>query len=304
MELQAFVVQDQDAKRYQNVQSNLWCCASLSSLSLCLAIPSFLCMISMGRMEGSKEQRFSDFQLRVQEGLASLLCFDRFPLLECNALHLKRLCIWFFDSSIQSIAINSINQVNGTYMQDPKVAYLQDCCNTLEHHLVKVTSECDTIKHLFDQLTNAVKSMMCSPLLNTSSLPLQALMIMDKKALTHKSCPNVCFWMKKDFDDWLDSAEAKGSDRGIYAYLEDANGNVPSQEMLSNMWKTLCGAWMELSQHRIISKSLFTGQYWTVPPRATESLGRSILDSAGQRGPNWPGLPPDFPRLPQNPSLP
>ncbi|KAI6016304.1 hypothetical protein BKA83DRAFT_4497931 [Pisolithus microcarpus] len=142
---------------------------------------------------------------------------------------------------------NPNNQVNGAYMQDSKVAYLQDRCNTLERYLVKVTSERDTIKNLFNQLMNAVKSMTCNLLLNSSVLTLPALMIMDEKAPMHELHPNVHFWTKKNFEDWLDSAEAQGSDRRIYAYLEDPNGNVPSSEMLRNMQKTLRGAWRELA---------------------------------------------------------
>ncbi|KAI6019099.1 hypothetical protein EDC04DRAFT_2607619 [Pisolithus marmoratus] len=75
---------------------------------------------------------------------------------------------------------NSTNHVN-----DSQVTHLQDHCNTLEHHLVKVTSECDTIKNLFDQLMNTVRSMMHNPLFETCS-PLQALMITDEKPPTHE----------------------------------------------------------------------------------------------------------------------
>ncbi|KAI6040958.1 hypothetical protein EDC04DRAFT_2602012 [Pisolithus marmoratus] len=123
-------------------------------------------------------------------------------------------------------------------MQDSQVAHLQDCCNTLECRLVKVTSERDTIKNLFDQLMNAVRSMMHNPLFETC-LPLQVLMITDEKPPTHKSHLSVQFWTKKNFDDWLDSAKAQGSDCGIYAYLEDANGDA------------LHGAWRELGQRNM-----------------------------------------------------
>ncbi|KIO03923.1 hypothetical protein M404DRAFT_26535 [Pisolithus tinctorius Marx 270] len=138
---------------------------------------------------------------------------------------------------------NSMNQVNGAYMQDSQVVYLQDHCKTLEQHLVKVTSECDTVRNLFDQLTNALKSMLCGPGLLDASMPLPALAVTDEKALTCELHPNVWFWTKKDFDDWLKSAEAEGSDHGIYVYLEDTNSNVPSLETLANMRKTLRRAW-------------------------------------------------------------
>ncbi|KIO04685.1 hypothetical protein M404DRAFT_26157 [Pisolithus tinctorius Marx 270] len=133
---------------------------------------------------------------------------------------------------------NLMNQVN-----DSQVVYLQDCCKMLKQHLVKVTSECNTVRNLFDQLTNMLKSMSCGPRLLDASTPLPALTITDEKAPTCELHPNVWFWTKKDFNDWLESAEAKGSDRGIYAYLEDTNGNVPLLEPWANMQKTLHGAW-------------------------------------------------------------
>lgn len=159
-------------------------------------------------------------------------------------------------------------------MQDSKVAYLQDRCNTLERYLVKVTSERDTIKNLFNQLTNAVKSMTCNPLLNSSALTLPALTIMDEKAPTRESHPNVRFWTKKNFEDWLDSAEAQGSDRGIYAYLEDPNGNVPSSETLGNMRKTLRGAWRELGERNMAPET------WGKASTSARQFVRSTMEMA------------------------
>ncbi|KAI6037936.1 hypothetical protein EDC04DRAFT_2604362 [Pisolithus marmoratus] len=163
---------------------------------------------------------------------------------------------------------NSTNHVN-----DSQVAHLQDRCNTLERHLVKVTSERDTIKNLFDQLTNAVRSMMHNPLFETCS-PLQALTITDEKPPTRESHPSVQFWTKKNFDDWLDSAEAQGSDRGIYAYLEDANGDVPSMETLSNMRKALRGAWRELGQRNMAPET------WGKASTSARQFVRSTMETA------------------------
>ncbi|KAI5985168.1 hypothetical protein EDD15DRAFT_2200775 [Pisolithus albus] len=126
-------------------------------------------------------------------------------------------------------------------------------CRTPKSHTCKtVATPSNAIwsRNLFDQLTNAVRSMMHNPLFETCS-PLQALMITDEKLPTCESHPSVRFWTKKNFDDWLDSAEAQGSNRGIYAYLEDANGDIPSMETLSNMRKALRAAWRELGQRNM-----------------------------------------------------
>ncbi|KIO06842.1 hypothetical protein M404DRAFT_24516 [Pisolithus tinctorius Marx 270] len=168
---------------------------------------------------------------------------------------------------------NSMNQVNGAYMQDSQVVYLQDRCKTLEQHLVKVTSKRDTVRNLFDQLTNALKSMSCGPGLLDASAPLPALTVTDEKAPTRESHPNVRFWTKKDFDDWLESAEAEGSNRGIYAYLEDTNGNVPSSETLANMRKTLRGAWRELGQRNTAPET------WGKASTSARQFVRSIMET-------------------------
>ncbi|KAL4066554.1 hypothetical protein J3A83DRAFT_4189843 [Scleroderma citrinum] len=130
-----------------------------------------------------------------------------------------------------------INQVN-----ELQLTFLKDWCNTLKWHLVKVTTEHDTIKNLFDQLASVVKSTLCDTGLLSGITPLQVLTMMDEMHL------NVHFWIKKNFDNWLNSAEAEGSDHGIYVYLEEENGKVLSSEMLANIHRSLCTGWRELTQ--------------------------------------------------------
>ncbi|KAI6011093.1 hypothetical protein BKA83DRAFT_4395034 [Pisolithus microcarpus] len=138
-----------------------------------------------------------------------------------------------------------INQGNDSL----RVAFLQERCNTLEQHLVKVMSERDTIKHLFDQLTNTIKIPNCDPsLVLNGNLPLPPLASADEKRPTRSTHPNVHFWTKTDYDDWLDSAEAAGSNRGLYAYLEDENGDVPKSETLGKIRRALRAGWRELGQ--------------------------------------------------------
>ncbi|KIK25479.1 hypothetical protein PISMIDRAFT_9515 [Pisolithus microcarpus 441] len=136
---------------------------------------------------------------------------------------------------------NLINQGNGTYMQDSsRIAFLQDRYNTLERHLVKVMTEHDTIKNLFDQLANTMKLPTCDPnLLLSGNLPVPTLSSVDEKRPTCKTHPNVRFWTKMDYDNWLDSPEAAGSNRGLYAYLEDENGDVPKSKTLGKIRKAL-----------------------------------------------------------------
>ncbi|KIK17039.1 hypothetical protein PISMIDRAFT_15388 [Pisolithus microcarpus 441] len=136
---------------------------------------------------------------------------------------------------------NLINQGNGAYMQDSsRIAFLQDHCNMLERHLVKVMTERDTIKNLFDQLANTMKLPTCDPnLLLSGNLPVPTLSSVDEKRPTHETHPNVRFWTKTDYNNWLDSPEAAGSNRGLYAYLEDENGDVPKSETLGKIRKAL-----------------------------------------------------------------
>ena len=53
---------------------------------------------------------------------------------------------------------------------------------------------------------------------------------------THKE---VHFWMRRDYNDWLDSPEAQRSNRGLYGYLEKENGEVPEANKLKNARKAL-----------------------------------------------------------------
>lgn len=130
-----------------------------------------------------------------------------------------------------------------------QLTVLQDRCQTLERHLVKVTAERDTIKNLFDQLANTIKLPTCDPtLILSSNLPLLPFSNANKKHPTRETNPNVRFWTKTDYDDWLDSPEAAGSNRGLYAYLEDENGDVPKSETLGKIRKALRAGWRELGQ--------------------------------------------------------
>ncbi|KAI6034737.1 hypothetical protein BKA83DRAFT_4121788 [Pisolithus microcarpus] len=142
------------------------------------------------------------------------------------------------------------NQANGAYMQESlQLTVLQDRCQTLEQHLVKVTAERDTIKNLFDQLVNMIKLPMCDPtLILSSNLPLLPFSNANEKRPTRETNPNVRFWTKTDYDDWLDSPEAAGSNRGLYAYLKDENGDVPKSETLGKIRKALRAGWRELGQ--------------------------------------------------------
>lgn len=135
-------------------------------------------------------------------------------------------------------------------MQDSlQLTVLQERCQTLERHLVKVTAERDTIKNLFDQLANTVKLPTCDPsLVLSGSLPLLPFSSASEKRPTRETHTKVRFWTKTDYDDWLDSPEATGSNRGLYAYLEDDNGGVPTSETLGKIRKALRAGWRELGQ--------------------------------------------------------
>ncbi|KAI6018270.1 hypothetical protein PISMIDRAFT_18255 [Pisolithus microcarpus 441] len=140
--------------------------------------------------------------------------------------------------------------VKGTYMQDSlQLTVLQERCQTLKQHLVKVTVEHDTIKNLFDQLANTVKLPTCDPsLVLSGSLPLLPFSSASEKHLTCETHTKVQFWMKMDCNNWLDSPEATGSNCGLYAYLEDDNGGIPTSETLGKICKALHASWRELGQ--------------------------------------------------------
>ncbi|KAI6130138.1 hypothetical protein EV401DRAFT_613574 [Pisolithus croceorrhizus] len=134
-------------------------------------------------------------------------------------------------------------------MQDSlRLALLQERCNMLEQDLIKATVERDTI-NLFEQLVNTIKLPTCNPnLVLNGNLPVLPLSSAEERRPTRETHPNVHFWTKTDYDDWLDSPEAASSNRGLYAYLEDENGDVPKSETLGKIRKALRAGWRELGQ--------------------------------------------------------
>ncbi|KIM54112.1 hypothetical protein SCLCIDRAFT_31361 [Scleroderma citrinum Foug A] len=124
----------------------------------------------------------------------------------------------------------------GAYMHNPQLSFLQDRCNALKCNLIQVTAERDTIKNLFNQLTSAVKSPSSAPTILEVDSFLQE-MNKDEKPLTCETHKEVRFWMRKDYNDWLDSPEAQRSNHSLYGYLKKENSEVPEANKLENAQK-------------------------------------------------------------------
>ncbi|KAG2065758.1 hypothetical protein BDR04DRAFT_1161100 [Suillus decipiens] len=111
----------------------------------------------------------------------------------------------------------------GAYMQlgmqeNQQVLALCECCKVLELQIVKLTSECDTLKSMFQQLTSAIWLPQTE-----SGLELDSII--------------PPFWTNEDFVAWLDSPD------GCRANHRKA------------IWKLLCGAWAELIRCKLAPKT-------------------------------------------------
>ncbi|KAL4064067.1 hypothetical protein V8B97DRAFT_2026202 [Scleroderma yunnanense] len=113
--------------------------------------------------------------------------------------------------------------------------YLSSCmihrCNVLKCNLIQVTAEHDTIKNLFNQLASTVKSLSVPSILDVD--PCLQEMSKDKKTLTCETHKHVHFWMRKNYNDWMNSPEAQCSNHGPYA------SEVLKADKLVNIWKAL-----------------------------------------------------------------
>jgi len=126
-------------------------------------------------------------------------------------------------------------------------------------------------RNLFDQLASAVKSPPSAPnILDVDSFLQET--NKDERLPTRETHKDVCFWTKKDYDDWLDSPEAQRSKRGLYAYLEKENGEVPEADKLANIRKALRAGWTELAQRKMAPDT------WGKASTSARQFIRSIME--------------------------
>lgn len=130
--------------------------------------------------------------------------------------------------------------------------YLLEHCKTLELQIVKLTSERDTLKSMFQQLSSAVR------LHQTDSLDLDCTLISSVPATANRPTrvthPKIRFWTNDDFLGWLDSPDGRRADRGKVPYLEDENGDPLTDPIVKSIRKLLRGAWAELVRRKLAPK--------------------------------------------------
>ncbi|KAG2076098.1 hypothetical protein BDR04DRAFT_1114684 [Suillus decipiens] len=149
--------------------------------------------------------------------------------------------------------------LQGAYMhENSQILALQEHCKVLEQQVLKLTTECDTVKAMFQQLANAVhlphtdplklKPASLNPLLMTTNAPSPC-----PNSETH---PDVRFWHQEDFLNWLDkAAEAELTSCRKLAYLEDENGNTLPESMVKGVWKVIRSGYCELMKWGLAPKS-------------------------------------------------
>ncbi|OAX31796.1 hypothetical protein K503DRAFT_787613 [Rhizopogon vinicolor AM-OR11-026] len=138
----------------------------------------------------------------------------------------------------------------GAYIQDNKeTLVLHERCKALELQVVKLTTERDTLRAMFEQgqlpLANPLQ-------LNSTQLSVAPTESNRPSATSH---PNICFWEQLDFMKWLDSPGGLGSRHSKMAYIEDENGEAVSSRTIIAIRRVLRGGWSELVNCKIAPQS-------------------------------------------------
>ncbi|KAG1780069.1 hypothetical protein EV702DRAFT_1194835 [Suillus placidus] len=134
----------------------------------------------------------------------------------------------------------------GAYMHEiQQFQALREKYRALELQIAKVTAERDTISAAYQYLASAVRLLLNDPLqFDPASISTPASTIQRPKPDTH---PNIRFWNKADYFEWLELAEADNAvGRGKLAFLEDENGDPISETTIDAIRKALRAAWSEL----------------------------------------------------------
>ncbi|KAG2337327.1 hypothetical protein BDR05DRAFT_993076 [Suillus weaverae] len=143
----------------------------------------------------------------------------------------------------------------GAYIHDhQQITVLQDRCKMLEMEVVRLTTERDSIKEMFERLASG-RLQQTNPLqLNTSHLSISPTNSNRPSPTTH---PNVHFWEQVDFLKWYDTPAGQGrnSSHLNMAYLEDKNGHTVSSRTVKAIQRVLRGGWSELVTCKIAPQS-------------------------------------------------
>ncbi|KAG1766968.1 hypothetical protein EDD22DRAFT_950294 [Suillus occidentalis] len=145
----------------------------------------------------------------------------------------------------------------GAYMQhmqeNQQILALHERCKSLELQIVKLTSERDTLRAMFQQLASGIRLPQTDSGLELDSItpPFQPI----TKRPTRLTHPCVQFWTNEDFTAWLDSPDGLRANRGKVPYLEDENGDPLTDTIIKSIRKLLRGAWAELIRRKLAPKT-------------------------------------------------
>ncbi|KAG2152969.1 hypothetical protein DEU56DRAFT_958276 [Suillus clintonianus] len=145
----------------------------------------------------------------------------------------------------------------GAYIHDrQQITVLQGRCKMLELEVVKLTTERDSIKEMFERLASSTgRLQQADPLqLNAPLIPISPTDSQRPSRATH---PNVRFWDQIDFQKWCDTPAGQGhsSSPVNLVYLEDENGRTVSSRTIKSIRRVLRGGWSELVTRKIAPHS-------------------------------------------------
>ncbi|KAF8119156.1 hypothetical protein EV363DRAFT_1464304 [Boletus edulis] len=129
------------------------------------------------------------------------------------------------------------NQVQVHGYLNQQQAYIQgllERCNSLEAELMKVTTERDTLKCLFEQLSASLQK------------PEAATIPTKTAEASAEMYPLVQFWTLDQYNQWTHTAEAHKDPRWKLAYLEDENGAAVTDATLKAIRKLMRACWLDL----------------------------------------------------------
>ncbi|KAG2358594.1 hypothetical protein BDR07DRAFT_1379301 [Suillus spraguei] len=147
----------------------------------------------------------------------------------------------------------------GTYThENQQILALQGHCKVLEQQILKLTTECETVKSMFQQLASAVHLPQTDPLKLEDNSLAPFLTTTDTKISRpdRKTHPHIRFWNQDDFFEWLDKApEADLTGWGKVAYLEDEGGNTLPESTVKGARKVVHSGYCELTNRGLAPKS-------------------------------------------------
>ncbi|KAG2755105.1 hypothetical protein P692DRAFT_20815725 [Suillus brevipes Sb2] len=159
----------------------------------------------------------------------------------------------------------------GIQLLQEQLAGYESQCVKLHYEIARLTGERDTIKKSFHDIIQILRLPIDTDPLKFTIGDVIARDSQQSRP-TRTSHPKVQFWLRSDYDTWLDSATVSRIKRGTAPYLEEEDGTCITNATLKSIRRRCRAAWAELVVKKLAPPT------WARLCASGQTMMRSIME--------------------------